>query len=75
MAIGWAPISGGIALVGGVLAGATVILAVVTGGSRTTVLSALTTFTMLIIVWWGMKKHDREYQERMERLERRLGSD
>ena len=75
MATEWAPISGGIALVGGLLAGVTVIFTVVPGGPWTTVVSALTAFTMLIIVWRGMKKHDREHQERMERLEQRLGPD
>lgn len=75
MATGKAPISGTLAIACGLLAVTTVMIAVVNGSSWNTVVSTLTTFVLCVIVWRGMKKQDREYQERMERLKQRLGDE
>ena len=75
MATGKAPISGSLAIVCGVLAVATLVIAISGGVSWNAAVSAFTTFTMFIIVWRGMKKHDREYQERLSQLNERLGQD
>ena len=72
MATGKAPISGTPAIACGLLAATTVMITVVSGSSWNTVVSALTTFAMFVIVWRGMKKQDREYQERLERLKQRV---
>lgn len=72
MATGKAPISGTLAIACGLLAATTVMITVVSGSSWNTVVSALTTFAMFVIVWRGMKKQDREYRERLERLKQRL---
>lgn len=73
MASGKAPISGGIAIVLSVLAVVILVIAIFGGVSWNTVVSAFTSAAMFIIVWRGMKKHDQEYQERLERLDERLG--
>ena len=75
MATGKAPISGTLAIACGLLAATTEIYTLSLHDALpiwNTVVSALTTFAMFVIVWRGMKKQDREYQERLERLKQRL---
>ncbi|MFI7581489.1 hypothetical protein [Kocuria kalidii] len=54
---------------------AMVVLAIVEGDSWTTALGSLGLVAMALVNWRGFKRHDREYQERMERLYERLGRD
>lgn len=75
MATGKAPISGSIAIVLGVLAVTLLIIAIFDGASWSTVVGAFLNFTIFVMVWRGAKKQDREYQERMERLQERLDGD
>ena len=73
MGTGRAPISGGFVIVCALWFLAMVVLAIVEGDSWTTVLSSLGLVAMALVNWRGFKRHDREYQERMERLDQRLG--
>ncbi len=75
MATGKAPISGSIAIALGVLAVSLLIIAIFDGASWSTVVGAFLNVTIFVMVWRGAKKQDREYQERMERLQERLGGD
>lgn len=75
MATGKAPISGSIAIVLGVLAVTLLVIAIFDGVSWSTVVGAFLNFTIFVMVWRGAKEHDREYQERTERLEERLKGD
>lgn len=75
MATGKAPISGSIAIVLGVLAVTLLVIAIFDGVTWSTVLGVFLNFTLFVMVWRGAKKQDREYQERMERLEERLKGD
>ena len=75
MATGKAPISGSIAIVLGVLAVNLLVIAIFDGVSWSTVVGTFLNFTLFVMVWRGGKKHDREYLERMERLEERLRGD
>ncbi|MFF0989733.1 hypothetical protein [Kocuria nitroreducens] len=75
MATGKAPISGSIAIVLGVLAVVLLVIAIFDGLSWSTVVGAFLNFTVFVLVWRGAKKQDREYHERIERLEKRLGGD
>lgn len=74
MATGKAPISGGFAIACVLWFVAMVVIAFVEGDSWTTALSSLGLVTIALINWRGFKKHDREYRERMERLDERLGN-
>ena len=74
MATGKAPFSGGIAIACVLWFVAMVVIAFVEGDSWTTALSSLGLVTIALINWRGFKKHDREYRERMERLDERLGN-
>lgn len=73
MATGKAPISGGFVIVSALWFMAMVVIAIVEGDYWTTALSSLGLVGIALINWRGFKKHDREYQERMERLDQRLG--
>jgi hypothetical protein len=75
VATGRAPISGSIAIVSGILAVTLLIIAIFDGVSWSTVVGAFLNLTIFVTVWRGAKKQDREYQERMERLQERLGGD
>ena len=75
MATGKAPISGSIAIVLGVLAVTLLVIAIFDGLSWITVVGAFANFALFVTVWRGMQRQDREYQERMERLEERSGGD
>lgn len=75
MATGKAPISGGIAIVCGLWALTAAVIAILNGLPWTTVLSSLGLVTITVVNWRGFKEHDRQYQERMERLDRRLNGD
>lgn len=75
MAVGKAPVSGSITIVLGVLAVAILVIAIFGGLPWSTVVSAFANFALFVIVWRGMKSQDREYRERMERLDERLGGD
>ena len=70
---GRAPISGGFVIVCVLWFLARVVLAIVEGDSWTTALGSLGLVAMALVNWRGFKRHDREYQERMERLDQRLG--
>lgn len=70
---GKAPISGGFVIVCVLWFLAMVVLAIVEGDSWTTALGSLGLVAMALVNWRGFKRHDREYQERMERLDQRLG--
>ncbi|WP_344119828.1 hypothetical protein [Kocuria aegyptia] len=50
-----------------------VVIAIVEGDSWTTVLSSLGLVAIALVNWRGFKRHDRQYRERMERLDERLG--
>ncbi|MFI7583013.1 hypothetical protein ACH9DO_04380 [Kocuria sp. M1N1S27] len=52
-----------------------VVLAIVEGDSWTTALGSLGLVVIALVIWRGFTRHDREYQERMERLDERLGRD
>ncbi|GAA1750594.1 hypothetical protein GCM10009767_06880 [Kocuria aegyptia] len=52
---------------------AMVVIAIVEGDSWTTVLSSLGLVAIALVNWRGFKRHDRQYRERMERLDERLG--
>lgn len=54
---------------------AMVVIAIVEGDYWTTALSSLGLVGIALINWRGFKRHDREYEERMERLDQRLGRD
>ena len=56
-----------------VLAVVILVIAIFGGVSWNMVVSAFTSAVMFIIVWRGLKKHEQEYQERLERLDERLG--
>lgn len=58
----------------GVLAATLLVLAIVEGLSWSTLVGAFLNFALFVIVWRGAKKQDREYQERMERLDERMGA-
>lgn len=73
MATGEAPISGGIAIACGLLLVTTVTVAAIDGLAWSTVLSSFGVFGVTVHNRRAAKKHDREYRERMERLEQRLG--
>lgn len=75
MATGKAPVSGGIAIVCGLWVVTTVIIAILDGLPWTTVLSSLGLVVITVVNWRGFKEHDRQYRERMERLDRRLSGD
>ncbi|MEB2528521.1 hypothetical protein [Kocuria rosea] len=75
MATGKAQMSGGLAITSGVLALVILVIAILGGLSWYTVVIAFSAFAMLVLIWRGAKKQDREYQERMERLEERLGKE
>lgn len=72
MAIGKAPISGGIAIACGVLFVTMVITAMITGVLWAMVLISLGLFVGTARIWRVSKKNDREYQERIRRLAHRL---
>ena len=74
MATGKAPLSGGFAIACVLWLVAMVIIAFIEGDSWTTALSSLGLVTIALINWRGFKKHDREYRERMQRLDERLGN-
>ncbi|MEX5272199.1 hypothetical protein [Kocuria sabuli] len=73
MAAGKAPISGRIVIVSALWFMAMVVITIVEGDYWTTALSSLGLVGIALINWRGFKKHDREYQKRMERLDQRLG--
>ncbi|GAA1768296.1 hypothetical protein [Kocuria aegyptia] len=73
MATGKAPISGGFAIVCALWFVAMVVIAFVADNFWTTVLSSLALVAIALVNWRGFKRHDREYRERMERLDERLG--
>lgn len=73
MGTGRAPVSGGFALVCVLWFLAMVALAIVEGDSWTTALGSLGFVAMALVNWRGFKRHDRQYQERMKRLDQRLG--
>lgn len=75
MATGRAPISGGFVIVCVLWFLAMVVLAIVEGDFWTTALSSLGLVAIALVNWRGFKRHDREYRERMERLDERLGRD
>lgn len=75
VATGKAPISGSIAIVSGALAVTLVVIAMFDGVTWSTVVGAFSNVAIFVMVWRGAKKQDREYQERMERLEERLRGD
>lgn len=75
MGTGRAPISGGFVIVCTLWFLAMAALAIVEGDSWTTELGSLGLVAMALVNWRGFKRHDREYQERMERLDQRLGGD
>lgn len=75
MATGRAPISGGFVIVSALWFVAMMVIAVVEGEYWTTALSSLGLVAIAMVNWRGFKKHDREYQERMERLDQRLRRD
>ena len=54
---------------------ALLVIAISEGVPWSMVVGAFANFALFVIVWRGAKKQDREYQERMERLEERLGGD
>ncbi|MEX5271910.1 hypothetical protein [Kocuria sabuli] len=51
------------------------VLAIIEGDSWTTALSSLGLVAVALVNWRGFKRHDRQYQERVERLDERLGRD
>lgn len=75
MATGKAPMSGGIAIVCGLLLVVIVIIKIISDFSWGPVVSSFCLFVVTVIMWQGFKKQDREYQERMGRLEQRLEGD
>lgn len=75
MATGKAPISGGFAIASVLWFLAMVVIAFIDGNFWTTALSSLGLVAIALINWRGFKRHDREYRERMERLDERLGND
>lgn len=72
MATGRAPISGGIAIACGLLFVTAVVLALTSGLSWFTVGSTLLTLVITVLTWRRFQAGDREYRERLERLDRRL---
>ena len=72
MATGKAPISGSFAILCVLWFVATAVIAIVDGDHWTTAVSSLGLVAISVAAWRGCKKHDREYQERMERLDQRL---
>ena len=75
MAAGRAPISGSIAIVCGLWVLTTTIIAILGGLPWSTVPSSLGMVVITVMNWRGFKEHDRQYRERMERLDRRLNGD
>lgn len=75
MATGRAPISGGFVIVSALWFVAMMVIAIVESDYWTTALSSLGLVAIALINWRGFKRSDREYKERMERLEQRLGRD
>lgn len=69
---GRAPVSGGIAIACGVLFVAAVVLALLGELSLFTVASTLLTFVITVMTWRRFQASDREYRQRMERLDERL---
>jgi len=72
VATGRAPISGGIAIACGLLFVTAVVLALTSGLSWFTVVSAFGTFVITVLNWRRFQASDREYRERLERLDQRL---
>ena len=69
MATGKAPISGGFAIFCGLFFVTTVVLAITWGITWLTVLSSLSVFILAVMNWRGFQRSNREYEERLERLE------
>ncbi|MGQ1837463.1 hypothetical protein ACT4S2_03285 [Kocuria turfanensis] len=72
MTKGHAPVSGGIAIVCGVLFIIAVVLALVGLLSWFTAANSLLTFTITVLSWRRFQASDLEYRQRMERLDQRL---
>gem|GEM_PF-3664189 len=72
MATPRAPISGGIAIVCGLLFAAAVVWAIVEGSGEAWFSSFILfiAFTSTILTWRNMKKSNQQYLERLERLDR-----
>ena len=70
MATGKAPISGGFAIFCGLFFVTTVIFTIIWEISWLTVLSSLGVFIVAVMNWRGFQRSNREYEERIERLER-----
>lgn len=75
MTKGHAPVSGGIAIACGVLFVAAVALALVGVLSWFTAANSLLTFAITVLTWRRFQASDREYRQRLERLDERLGRD
>jgi membrane protein implicated in regulation of membrane protease activity len=73
VATGRAPVSGGFAIVCGLLFVTAVVLALTTSLSWLTVASTLLTLMMSVFSWRRFQRNDREYQQRSERLDQELG--
>jgi hypothetical protein len=69
---GTAPVSGGFAIACGLLFATTVVLALVSGLSWSTVGSTFGAFAITTLAWQRFKASDLEYRQRMERLDQRL---